>query len=108
LYGVTSFFVSQRSREIGLRAALGAQPAQILAHVFRQGAVMTGAGLAAGLAAAAMLSSSIASLLFGVRPVDPVTFAIVPLLLAGVAAAAIWVPARRATRVDPMEALRQD
>jgi len=108
LYGVTSFFVSQRSREIGLRAALGAQPAQILAHVFRQGAVMTGAGLAAGLAAAAMLSSSIASLLFGVRPVDPVTFAIVPLLLAGVAAADIWVPARRATRVDPMEALRQD
>jgi len=108
LYGVTSFFVSQRSREIGLRAALGAQPAQILAHVFRQGAWMTGAGLAAGLAAAALLSRFIASLLLGVRPVDPVTFAVVPLLLASVAAAAICVPARRATRVDPMEALRQE
>ena len=108
LYGVTSFFVSQRRREIGLRAALGAQPAQILAHIFRQGAMMTAAGLAAGLVASALLSRSIASLLFGVHPVDPLTFAIVPLLLAAVAAAATWLPARRATRVDPMEALRQD
>jgi len=108
LYGVTSFFVSQRSREIGLRAALGAQPSQILAHVFRQGALMTGAGVAAGLGAAAFLSKSIASLLYGVAPVDPVTFAAVPLLLAVVAAAAIWAPARRATRVAPTEALRQE
>ncbi|HEV3196521.1 MAG TPA: ABC transporter permease [Bryobacteraceae bacterium] len=108
LYGVTSFMVSQRSREIGLRAALGAQPSQILAHVFRQGALLTGAGLAAGLGAAALLSKSIASLLFGIAPVDPITFAAVPLLLAVVAGAAIWAPARRAARLDPMEALRQE
>ena len=108
LYGVTSFFVSQRSREIGLRAALGAQPGQILAHVFRQGAVMTGAGVLAGLFAAGLLSRSIASLLFGIAPVDPIAFAAAPTVLAAVAAAAIWAPARRATRVDPMEALRQE
>ncbi|MBZ5619387.1 MAG: hypothetical protein LAQ69_11795 [Acidobacteriia bacterium] len=97
LYGVTSFFVSQRSQEIGLRAALGAQPGQILAHVFRQGALTTGAGVAAGLASAAWLSKSIASLLFGIAPVDPITFAVVPSVLAIVAGAAIWAPARRAT-----------
>jgi len=108
LYGVTSFFVSQRSREIGLRAALGAQPGQILAHVFRQGAWMAGVGLAAGLGAAAILTRFIASLLFGIGAVDPITFAAVPLLLAMMAAAAIFIPARRATRVDPMEALRQE
>jgi putative ABC transport system permease protein len=107
LYGVTSFFVSQRSREIGLRAALGAQPGQILAHVFRQGAVMTGAGVVAGLAAAAFLSKSIASLLFGIAPIDPITFAVVPVLLTMVAAAAIWAPARRAMKVEPTEALRE-
>jgi predicted permease len=106
LYGVTSFFVSQRVREIGLRAALGAQPWQILAHVFRQGALLTGAGVIAGLTAAGFLSRSIASLLFGIAPVDPLTFAAVPVLLAAVAAAAIWAPARRATKVDPADALR--
>ncbi len=108
LYGVTAFFVGQRRREIGLRAALGAQPRQILAHIFRQGALTTGTGVAAGLVAAALLSRTIASLLFGISPVDPVTFLAVPLLLALVAAAAIWAPARRATKVDPTEALRQE
>jgi putative ABC transport system permease protein len=108
LYGVTSFFVSQRSREIGLRSALGAQPGQILAHVFRQGALMAGIGIAAGVAGAAVLARSLGSLLFGIAAVDPVTFMAMPLLLAAVAAAAIWLPAHRATRVDPMEALRQD
>ncbi|HXB75544.1 MAG TPA: ABC transporter permease [Candidatus Acidoferrales bacterium] len=107
LYGVTSFFVSQRRREIGLRAALGAQPAQILVHVFRQGARMTGLGLVVGLAAAAALTRFIATLLFGIVPLDPVTFAVVPVVLAFVAALAVWVPARRATRVDPLEALRE-
>jgi putative ABC transport system permease protein len=108
LYGVTAFFVGQRRREIGLRAALGAQPRQILAHIFRQGALTTGTGVAAGLVAAALLSRTVASLLFGISPVDPVTFLAVPLLLALVAAAAIWAPARRATKVDPTEALRQE
>ncbi|HEY2015286.1 MAG TPA: hypothetical protein VGH38_17375, partial [Bryobacteraceae bacterium] len=68
----------------------------------------TGAGLAGGLAAAALLSKSIASLLFGIAPVDPLTFVLVPLLLAAVAGAATWWPARRAMRVDPMEALREE
>lgn len=108
LYGVTSFLVSQRTREIGLRVALGAQPVQIFAQVFRQGAWMTGLGILAGLLAAAALSKWIASLLFGVPPVDPVTFAAVPALLAAIAALAIWSPAHRATRVDPIEALRQE
>src|SRR6185369_16800646 len=94
LYGVMSFFVTQRIREIGLRAALGARPIQILVHVFRQGAWMTGLGLAAGLAAAAVLSRSLASLLFGVTAIDAVTFLAVPVLLATVAAAAILAPAR--------------
>ncbi len=108
LYGVTSFLVSQRTREIGLRVALGAQPAQIFAQVFRQGAWMTGLGIVAGLAAAAALSKGIASLLFGVAPLDPITFAAVPAILAAISAAAIWSPAHRATRVDPVEALRQE
>ena len=108
LYGVTSFLVSQRTREIGLRVALGAQPSQIFAQVLRQGAWMTGLGILAGLLAAAALSKWIASLLFDVAPVDPVTFAAVPSLLALIAALALWSPARRATRVDPMEALRHD
>jgi putative ABC transport system permease protein len=108
LYGVTGFFVSQRTREIGLRVALGARPAQILGQVFRMAAIMTGAGVAVGLFAAALLSRSIASLLFGISAIDPVTFAAVPLLLAVVAATAAWAPARRAMRVDPMEALRQE
>jgi predicted permease len=108
LYGVTTFLVSQRTREIGLRVALGAQPTQILAQVFRQGALMTGTGLVAGLACAAGLSRYIASLLFGVTPLDTATFAAVPLLLACVAAVAVWLPARRATRIDPIAALRQE
>jgi putative ABC transport system permease protein len=108
LYGVTSFLVSQRTREIGLRVALGAQPRQIFAQIVRQGAVMTGAGVTAGLIAAAILSRSIASLLFGVAPVDPITFVAVPLVLSCVAAAALWPPAHRATRVDPIDALRQE
>ncbi len=108
LYGVTSFLVSQRTREIGLRVALGAQPSQIFAQVFRQGAIMTGSGIVAGLATAAILSTWIKSLLFGVAPVDPLTFAAVPLLLAAVAAVALWSPAHRATRVDPIVALRQE
>jgi putative ABC transport system permease protein len=108
LYGVTSFLVSQRTREIGLRVALGAQPAQIFLQVFRQAAGMTAIGLAAGLVASRVLSRSVASLLFGVTAMDPLTFVLVPLALVLIAALATWAPARRATRIDPMEALRQE
>jgi putative ABC transport system permease protein len=108
LYGVTSFLVSLRTREIGLRAALGATPSRIFGQILWEGAVMTVVGVAIGLAAALLLSRSIASLLFGVPPTDPVTFVAVPLLLACVAAVALWMPARRATNIDPMEALRQE
>jgi len=108
LYGVTSFLVSLRTREIGLRAALGATPSRIFGQIFREGALMTAAGTLAGLAAAAVLSRFIATLLFGVTPLDPITFVGGPLLLIAVAAAALWSPAWRATEIDPLEALRQD
>jgi len=108
LYGVTSFLVSLRTREIGLRAALGATPSRIFAQILREGGVMTGIGIVFGVAAALALTRYIGSLLFGVAPTDPITFVAVPMLLACVSAVALWVPARRATDIDPMEALRQD
>jgi putative ABC transport system permease protein len=108
LYGVTSFLVSLRTREIGLRAALGASPWRIFVQILWEGAFMTGAGVLFGIVAALALSRSIASLLFGVASTDPVTFVAVPLVLACVSAVALWLPARRATNIDPMEALRQD
>ena len=108
LYGVMTFVVSQRTREIGLRAALGARPLQIFALIFRQGALMTGAGIVAGLVAAAVLSRLIERQLFGIDTLDPITFTVIPVVLASVAAIALWIPARRATEVDPMEALRHD
>lgn len=108
LYGVTSFLVSLRTREIGLRAALGATPARIFGQILREGALMTAAGVAIGLAAALALTRYIASFLFGVGATDPITLVTVPLLLACVSAVALWLPARRATNIDPMEALRQD
>jgi putative ABC transport system permease protein len=108
VYGVTSFLVSLRTKEIGLRAALGATPSRIFAQILREGAFMTGAGVAFGLAAALALTRYLASFLFGVGTTDPITFVAVPLLLACVSAIALWLPARRATDIDPMEALRQD
>jgi putative ABC transport system permease protein len=108
LYGVMSFYVAQRTREMGLRAALGARPEQILGHVFRQGVSMTAAGVVCGLGAAAAVTRWIASLLFGVQPLDVVTFALAPAALIAVAAVAVWIPARRATLVDPMVALREE
>jgi putative ABC transport system permease protein len=108
IYGVISFFVSQRTREIGLRVALGARPAQILAEVFCRGGAITIAGIAAGLAGAALLSRFLSTLLFGISVTDLVTFTAAPAAIAVVAAVAIWGPARRATRVDPMNALRQE
>ena len=108
LYGVLSQIVASRRREIGLRMALGARPAQILLSVIAQAATVTGLGIAAGVIGASLLAHVMASLIFGIAPRDPLTFAAVPIVLAIVAAVASIVPARRAAMVDPMAALRDD
>lgn len=107
-YGVTSFAVRQRTRELGVRVALGADRGGVVALVLRQGLLPVGGGLVAGTVAGAALSRVLASLLFEVAPLDPVTFAVVPLLLLAVSGLAVWIPARRAARVDPMVSLRTE
>ena len=106
LYGVISFSVSESTHEIGVRIALGAQTSDVLKLVIGQGMVLTVVGVIAGLAAAYWLTRLMSSLLFGVDATDSVTFAGVSLLLLVVAALACYVPARRASKVDPVEALR--
>ncbi|MGH7720707.1 MAG: ABC transporter permease [Gemmatimonadaceae bacterium] len=108
IYGVMSFDVARRSQEIGVRMALGAKPGNVLSLVVRRGMSLTLVGVVVGLVGAFALSRLIASQLFGVAATDPATFAIVALLLATVALAATLVPALRATRVDPVVALRQE
>jgi predicted permease len=108
IYGVISYAVAQRTRELGVRIAMGASRRQVLALVLGQGARLALAGVALGLLGALALSRVIASLLYEVDALDPVTFGAVPLLLAAVALLATWVPARRATRVDPLIAIRGD
>jgi predicted permease len=107
IYGLLAYMVGQRSHEIGLRLALGAQRADILRLVLGKGVVLAGLGIVAGVIFSASTASMMASLLYGVRPHDPAVFLIVPLLLLAVAALASYLPARRATRVDPMRALRE-
>jgi putative ABC transport system permease protein len=108
LYGVMTFFVSQRTREIGLRMALGAQPSQILTRVLRIAAITSASGMALGLLGATLLTRQLQDQLYGVSTLDPATFSGVAALLALVAAAAALLPARRAMAVDPIEALRQE
>jgi putative ABC transport system permease protein len=108
IYGVLSYTVSQRRREIGIRLALGAQRENVLGMVLGSGAKMALIGVAIGVAIALALTRWMSSLLFGVTAHDPLTFALVALLLFAVALAACWIPARRATRVDPMVALRYE
>jgi len=108
IYGVISYTVSQRKREIGIRLALGAQGADVLQMVLRNGAKMAVVGVAIGIAAAFALTQLMTSLLFGVTAHDPLTFMGVVGLLIGVALLACYIPARRAMRVDPMVALRYE
>jgi putative ABC transport system permease protein len=107
-YGVISYTASLRTREVGIRMALGARRADVLGMVLRQGLALTGAGLALGLAASLALTRLLGSLLFEVKPGDVSTSAVVALVLAAVALAASYLPARRASRVDPMVSLRHD
>jgi putative ABC transport system permease protein len=108
VYGVMSHLVAQGAHDIGVRMALGAERVRILLMILRRGLELTAAGVVLGLAGAAALTRVMGSLLFEISTLDPATFALVPLLLAVTAAAAIVVPALRATRVDPVDALRAE
>ena len=108
IYGVMAYTVTERTHEIGVRMAVGASPGEVVRLVVRRGAVLAGIGIAVGLGAAFGLTRLMAKLLFGVPPADPVTFGAIAVLLGAVALAASWVPARRASRVAPMAALRHE
>ncbi|HEY6347940.1 MAG TPA: ABC transporter permease [Candidatus Angelobacter sp.] len=108
IYGLLSYLVAQRGKEFGLRMALGAPRPHVLGLVLKQGAWLAITGVLAGLGAAIALTRLMATLLFEVRATDPLTFLVMPALLAGVALTASYIPARRATRVDPMVALRYE
>jgi ABC-type antimicrobial peptide transport system permease subunit len=106
LYGVVSYFVTQRRNEIGIRIALGATRWQVTGLVMRDAGVMLAVGVVTGTSFSLIAGYGASSMLFGLKPYDPVTLALAIGLLTAIAALASWLPARRATRVDPMEALR--
>ena len=107
VYGVMALVVGERTREVGVRLALGAEPRTVLQMMLGHATRLAGQGIVVGLAAALLLSPLIESQLFGIRPYDPITFAAVPALLLAVALAAAYAPARRAMRIDPMQAIRE-
>jgi putative ABC transport system permease protein len=108
IYGVISYLVAQRTREIGVRMALGAQRGHVIGMIVRQGLTLTLIGVALGVAASLAAVRALNRLLFGVSPTDPVTFVAVVVILGFVALAACFIPARRASRIDPMVALRYE
>ena len=108
VYGVMNYAVAQRTREIGIRMALGAQPGQVRSLILKQGLVLSAAGLVIGVGACFLFMRFIASLLFGVSTTDPIIFIAVALGLVIVSMAACYIPARKATKVDPLIALRYE
>jgi len=108
IYGVMAYDVSQRTREIGVRSAIGASQGQIAGLILRQGLWNVAVGVTLGLLGAALLSRSMTSLLFNVQPIDPAVYAAMSLVLIAVALLASYLPARRASRIDPLDALRDE
>jgi ABC-type antimicrobial peptide transport system permease subunit len=108
IYGVVSYVVSQRIHEIGIRVALGARQQNILAMILKRGLTLSLAGSVIGLAGAFCLTHFLQVYLYQISPVDPLTFVIVPVLITGAAMLACYIPARRAAKIDPMEALRYE
>ena len=106
IYGVTSYYVTQRTHEIGVRMALGAQIADVLKLVLKRAMLLAVAGIAIGIVGAVAVTRYLTTLLFGVKPVDAITFIGVGLVLAAVVFLACLIPARRAAKIDPLEALR--
>ena len=108
LYGVKAYSVARRTREIGIRMALGARRATVQRMILREGAAMVAAGLGIGLLLAIATAKVVSSMLYEVSALDPIAFTVAPLLLVAAAFLATWFPARRATRISPMEALRTE
>jgi putative ABC transport system permease protein len=108
IFGVLAYAVNQRRQEIGVRVALGASPRSVLNLIVGRGMLLAGAGVTLGIVGAAMLTRSMQSVLYDIRPSDPLTFAQVVVVLLGAALLASWLPARRALRIDPVSALRYD
>jgi ABC-type antimicrobial peptide transport system permease subunit len=108
IYGLMHYLVVQRTNEIGVRMALGARHGNVLMLVLRQGLTLAAVGVVCGTLGALGLTGLLAGLLYGVTPTDPATFVLAPAVLLAVAVAACWIPARRAARIDPLTALRQE
>jgi ABC-type antimicrobial peptide transport system permease subunit len=108
LYGVKAYSVARRTREIGIRMALGAQAGAVLRMIMGEGSIMLFSGVAIGLVLAIVTARILSGILYGVGALDPVAFSVAPLLLTVAALIATWLPARRATRIDPVQALRAE